>query len=188
MYLHHYFNSENGPFLSISDLPPDEALEAFHKMIRFMTERDGEVYKPDDARWEFVLNRHKQRRNLESEMRRRFIDKNGTAPRQYPYYLILCPYDEKDKGLYAFYENPDCISISVEDFDMTTVSFTYGDSFVQYYHTEESKYELVYTYNEILEVIKEHGWAAKNENDWGFVEAHLWSDDEISKFRDQRTQ
>lgn len=41
MYLHHYFNSENGPFLSISDLPPDEALKAFHKMVRFLTERDG---------------------------------------------------------------------------------------------------------------------------------------------------
>lgn len=187
MYLHHYFNSENGPFLSISDLPPDEALKAFHKMVRFLTERDGGVYNPDDTKWEFVLNRHKLRRDLESEMRRRFIEKKGTAPREYPYYLILCPYDTKDKGLYAFYENPDYISIPVEDLDMNTVSFTYGDSYVQYYHTYE-KPEIVYNYDEILEVVKENGWVTKNENDWGFVEAHLWSDEQILKYRNQCTK
>ena len=75
MYLHHYFNSENGPFLSTSDLSPDEAFKAFHKMIRFLTERDGKVYNPNDAEWEFILNREKLHRDLESEMRQKFIRK-----------------------------------------------------------------------------------------------------------------
>ena len=66
---------------------------------------------------------------------------------------------------------------------MTTVSFTYGDSFVQFYHAEQSDYELIYTYDEILAIIAAHGWVAKNENDWGFVEAHLWSDKQIESFR-----
>jgi hypothetical protein len=188
MYLHHYFNSKNGPFLSISDLSSDEALKSFHKMVRFLTERNGEEYHPDDTRWEFVRNRHTLRRDLESEMRRRFIDKGGSAPREYPYYLILCPDDKRDKGLYAFYENPDYISIPVEDLDMNTVSFTYGDSFVQYYQTAE-KPEIVYTYNEILEVIKKNGWVTKEEKSgWGFVEAHLWSDDQIAKYRKQHIE
>ena len=182
MYLHHYFNSENGPFLSISDLPPNEAFIAFHKMVRFLTERDGEEYNPNDAKWDFILNRHKLRCDLESEMRRRFIQKNGTAPREHPYYLILSLSSVKDKALYAFFENPDYISIPVEDLDMNTVSFTFGDSFVQYYHTGENP-EIVYTYAEILEVIKESGWVTKDENDWGFIEAHLWSDEQISKYR-----
>ena len=187
MYLQHYFNSENGPFLSISDLPPDEALKAFHKMVRFLTQRDGEAYNFSDTKWDFVLDRYKLRRDLESEMRRRFIAKNGIAPREYPYYLILCPYDTKDKGLYEFFENPDYISIPVTDLDMNTVSFTYGDSFVQYYHNDERP-EIVYTYDEIIKVVNENGWIIKNENDWGFIEAHLWSDEQISKFRERRTE
>lgn len=120
-------------------------------------------------------------------MRRRFIEKNGAAPREYPYYMILCPYDTKDNGLYTFYENPDYISIPVEDFDMNTVSFSYGDSFVQYYDTDKNS-EIIYTYDEILEVIKKNGWVIKNENNWGFVEAHLWSDEQIYKYRKQRTE
>ena len=188
MYLQHYFNSGNGPFLSISDLSADEAFKAFHKMIRFLTERDGGVYNPNDPKWNFVRDRHKRRCNLESEMRRLFIEKNGIALRQYPYYLILCPCDIKDKGLFTFYENPKYISIPVEDLDMNTISFTYGDSFVEYYDSNTKKEMIVYTYDEILEVVKENGWVRKNENDWGFVEAHLWSDEQISKYRNQRSE
>ncbi len=181
MYLQHYFNSKNGPFRSISDLPPEEALTAFHKMVRFLTERDGGIYNPDDDKWQFVLNRHKERRDLECEMRRIFINKNGTAPRDYPYYLILCPNDARDEGLYAFYENPDCISIPVADMDMNTVSFTYGDSFAL--RDADDKPFTIYTYDEILKVIKDKGWITKDENNWGFIEVQLWSDEQISKYR-----
>jgi len=121
--------------------------------------------------------------DLESEIRNIFINKNGNVQRKYPYYLILSKDTTPDKSLLTFYNNGDYIIIPTEKIDMTTVSFTYGDSFVQYYHAEDSKYELIYTFDEILEVVNENGWVEKNENDWGFVEAQLWSDTQINKYK-----
>lgn len=188
MYLHHYFNKKNGPFLSVSDLPEKEARKTFYNMVKYLTEKSGGVYNPDDITDEFVVNRHKFRRDLEDVMRQIFINKNGNVSRKYPYYLILSKDNTYNKGLFEFYENADIIKISVEKFDMSTVSFTYGDSFVQYYHNENTdKPELIYTYDEILKVVKEHGWVIKNENGWGFIEAHLWSDEQISEYREQYT-
>ncbi|MCL2638859.1 MAG: hypothetical protein FWD48_10895 [Oscillospiraceae bacterium] len=183
MYLHHYFNKANEPFRSISELPADEARKIFDGMASYLIEKEGGVYNPDQVTDKFIINRHKLRCDLECEMRQQFINKNGNAQRKYPYYLILSEYATPCKPLLEFYKNGDYIALPVEDFDMTTVSFTYGDSFVQYYHTEDSPYELVYTYDEILEIIKKHGWVAKNENGWGFVEAQLWSDLQINKYR-----
>lgn len=183
MYLHHYYNRKNGPFLSVSELTAKDARKVFDSMASYLAEKEGRVYNPEQVTDEYIINRHRYRCDLECEMRQRFIEKNGNAPRKYPYYLILSEEVTPDKSLLELYKNGEYITIPVEEFDMTTVSFTYGDSFVQYYHTEDSKFELVYTYDEILQIIKEHGWVKKNENDWGFVEAHLWSDEQISKYR-----
>ena len=183
MYLHHYFNKENGPFRSISELPAEKARKVFDSMASYLAERDGGVYNPDQVTDEFIINRHRLRCELEYEMRQKFIGKNGNVSRKHPYYLILSEDDMPDKALLEFYKNGVYITTPVEEFDMTTVSFTYGDSFVQYYHTENSEYELVYTYHEILEIIEAYGWVTKNKDGWGFVEAQLWSDAQINKYR-----
>ena len=183
MYLHHYFNKMNGPFRSVSELPAEEARKVFDSMASYITEKEGGVYNPDQVTDEFIVNRHRLRCDLENEIRQRFINKNGNVQRKYPYYLILAEDVMPDKPLLEFYKNGDYITIPVEEFDMTTVSFTYGDSFAQYYHTEGSKYELVYTYDEILDIIEKHGWVSKNDDGWGFVEAQLWSDLQVNKYK-----
>ncbi len=182
MYLHHYFNRENGPFRSISELSEAQAGEVFHSMARYLYERDGKVYNPA-AMDGMIAQRQGLRRKLEAEMRQKFIEKGGKAPRAFPYYLILSDKQAPEKALLAFYRNGDYLTIPVEKIDMDTVSFTYGDSMVQYYHPQGGKFELVYTYAEIRKLIEARGWVGKDENDWGFVEAQLWSDLGVNEYR-----
>ena len=187
MELHHYFNKENGPFRSISDLPEKEAQEIWHKMVSYLVRRDGGEYNPADFN-EMIDNRHSMRRDFENEIRKMFIEKGGNAIRNYPYYMILSKDGTPDNALLKFYENGDYISIPVQEIDIDTVSFTYGDSFAQYYGSEFNKeeHELVYTYDEILKIIDMYGWVKKNANNWGFVEAQLWSDVQINKYKNIR--
>ena len=73
---------------------------------------------------------------------------------------------------------------------MSTVSFTYGDSMQ---HADQGPFNdkpyknQVYTYDEILEIVKEYGWIIKTDNwHWGipcYIEAQLWSDIPIEKYR-----
>ena len=184
MYLHHYFNKEKGPFRSISELSDKEAQETWHKMASYLVRKDDGEYNPDDFH-EMIVNRHSKRCRLESDLRRMFIRKGGDAPKNYPYYLILSKDNMIDDALLKFYENGDFVSIPVSDMDMNTVSFTYGDSYAQYYNSEFDKeqHDLVYTYDEILAVIEKQGWVKKNANGWGFIEAQLWSDTQINKYR-----
>ena len=184
MFLHHYFNKENKPFQSISDLTENEAREIWHSMAKYLIQKEGKEYNPDDFNESFI-NRYKMRRQLENALRRQFIKKGGNVSRDYPYYLILSEDEKPDKGLLDFYRNGDYIIIPVKDFEMNTVSFSYGDSYAQYYDSEfeKDKFELVYTYDEILAVIEKYGWVKKNENNWGFVEAHIWSDEAINRYR-----
>ena len=184
MFLHHYFNKANGSFRSISELSDKEAQEVWHKMANYLVQRDGGEYNPADFN-EMIVNRHSKRCQFESYLRRVFIEKGGNAPRSYPYYLILSKDNEIDDALLKFYENGDFISIPVSDIDVNTISFTYGDSYALYYNSEFNKelHELVYTYDEILTVIEKQGWVKKNSNGWGFIEAQLWCDDQISKYR-----
>ena len=184
MFLHHYFNKKSEPFRSISELTENEAQKIWQGMASYLARKNGMEYNFDEID-ERIVNRFGMRRRLEDELRGLFISKGGKVSRDYPYYLILCKDDTPDKALLEFYENGDYISIPVHDLDMSYVSFTYGDSFAQYYHSEFNKdnFELVYTYDEILDVIDKNGWVSKNENGWGFVEAQLWSDDQVSEYK-----
>ena len=184
MFLHHYFNKEKIPFRSISELPEHEAKKIWYSMASYLTRRDGGEFNPSDYDG-MIANRYSKRRQLEETLRQQFIKKGGNVSRNYPYYLILSKDEQPDNGLLNFYENGDFITIPVQDFDMSTVSFSYGDSYAQYYGSEfeKDKFELVYTYDEILDVVEKHGWVKKNENGWGFVEAQLWSDTQINDLK-----
>jgi hypothetical protein len=75
------------------------------------------------------------------------------------------------------------------EFDKSTISFTYGDSYPTFkpIFDEEPEYNL-YLYNEILEVIKERGMPpVRNKNmSWlepSYIEVQVWSDETINKYR-----
>lgn len=76
---------------------------------------------------------------------------------------------------------------------MRATGFTYGDSHPTFSpwprddDWEEYRRKL-YTYDEILEVIKKYGLPQNWNNDGRlgperYIEAHIWSDDTIDKYR-----
>ena len=89
------------------------------------------------------------------------------------------------------YENSDYIKIPVEEFDMNTLSFTYGDSMPTFSPTindgREYRHQL-YTYKEILKIIDKYG-LPQDWNDDGkygperYIEVHVWSDETVGRYR-----
>ncbi len=98
---------------------------------------------------------------------------------------------EECPWLNTWYKAADHIRIPISEFDLKTISFTYGDTFPTFSpkvtdHLEFRK--TVYTYNEILKIIDKYGLP---QNDWkepifaqpAYVEAQIWSDWPIAQYR-----
>jgi hypothetical protein len=106
------------------------------------------------------------------------------------------------EAMKTWYSNAAVLRIPTDEFDMETVSFTYGDMFAVMnpaLDTGEPYRGQVYTYSEIVEVIAEYGFPkptdyhARRDN-WQYngvylnqllkyVEAHIWCDDVPLKYR-----
>ncbi len=182
MFLYHYFERERGPFLSLSDLTDEEA-----KKIQDALKEDNNIYCRRDSDGTYMF----YRRLIENRIRSMFIEKGGKPTRKTPHYMIIgeCGYCN------TWYKNPNYIKIPVKEFDMDTVSFTYGDSFPTFdpTHGDKSEYrQNIYTYDEIKKIIEKYGWPQEipwNENTpyWQplYVEAQVWSDDTIKKYRNE---
>jgi hypothetical protein len=80
----------------------------------------------------------------------------------------------------------------ISEFDIHTVSFTYGDMFPTFSDrvTDDAEYRSqVYTYDEIIRLIDKYGLPQYKWNDpiFGqpaYVEAQIWSDDVPKKYRE----
>jgi hypothetical protein len=187
-YLYHYHESTVAPFLSYGNVSYEDALA----MMKAQLERDPHNVNP---RPEWFITR---RREMESHVREAFIAKGGQPQKQYPYYMTLGAHD----AMKTWFENASVLRIPADEFDMQTVSFTYGDMFAVMnptLNTGEPYWGQVYTYAEILDVIAAYGFPeptdynARLEN-WKhngvylnellkYVEAHIWSDDVPEKYR-----
>ena len=121
-----------------------------------------------------------RRRYLEELVRSMFIKKGGEPVRKTPHYMVIgeCPW------LATWYKESDYIKIPVSEFNMKTVSFTYGDTFPTFSPNVTDDLEFrrkVYTYDEILIIIEKYGLP---QNFWNepvfaqpcYVEAQVWSD------------
>jgi hypothetical protein len=194
MYLYHYFEKERGPFLTLSDLPDDEIkklLNQFRKENNASGNKTvaGNVYSDDN-----IITR----RGQEYMTRITFIEKGGKPVRQFPIYMVLANDSSYEKAFLHYYHNRDYIKIPVNNFDMTSVSFTYGDQCQTVDPREFNNFDIgkyrppVYTFDEILEVINQHGWIIYEgydnlDNptfDWNrpwYIEAQVWSDDNVLK-------
>ena len=140
----------------------------------------------------FHAGKHKEkyyerRKYLEQWVRSMFIDKGGKPIRQTPHYMCIgeCPW------LATWFEDSGFIKIPIDEFDINTISFTYGDTFPTFSPsvTDELEYRRqVYTYVEIIDMIKKHGmpqdfWVDPVFAQPCYVEAQVWSDMPIDNYR-----
>lgn len=98
---------------------------------------------------------------------------------------------EHSPWLSTWFENCDFIKIPVEEFNIKTISFTYGDSMPAFSPTNNDGKEYrkkLYNLDEILKIIEKYGlpqdW--NDDGEYGperYIEAHIWSDERINKYR-----
>ena len=177
MYLYHFYDIRTGPFKSLTRLSAEDAKSVIGKI---------KVERPDSQ----CAQRHDKyveyRHNCEAILRREFAKKGGVMGISSPHYMVV----EYSPWLYTWFEKPAYIKIPIEEFDLKTVSFTYGDSmptFSDKVNDGKEYRKKLYTYDEILNVIAKYG-LPQDWNDDGangperYIEAHIWSDKIIKKY------
>ena len=178
MYLYHYFDVRTGPFKSLTSIPQEEAREVIEKI---KAERPDSLCAQRND--EYVKRRH----NCETMLREAFAAKGGIMEIDSPHYMVL----GYSPWLSTWFEECDYIKIPVDDFDLRTVSFTYGDSmptFSDKVNDGKEYRKKVYMYDEILELIDKYGMPQEWNDDgkYGperYIEAHVWSDKVIEKYK-----
>ena len=177
MYLYHFFDRRTGPFRSLTGISREEAEDVIRKIRQ---------ERPDSQCAQRHSHYVEYRHNCEAILRREFTAKGGVMERESPHYMVV----EFSPWLSTWYEQPDFIRIPVEEFDLRTVSFTYGDSMPTFSDrcADGKEYrKKLYTYDEILEIIAKYG-LPQDWNDDGkhgperYIEAHVWSDMPIRKY------
>lgn len=178
MYLYHYYDKSIGPFMNLSDIPMDEAKRILNEVKQ---------NRPNSQ----CAGRHAEymetRLYYEGLVRNLFIQKGGIVTRTVPHYMVV----EHSPWLYTWYENSAYIKIPIEEFDLRTLSFTYGDSHPTFSLrvTDGKEYrKKVYMYDEILEIIKKYGLPQDWNNDGKFgperyIEVQVWSDNPINNYK-----
>jgi len=190
-YLYHYYDKGKPLFNSVTSLPFEEA----EKVMR------SSLAESPDATEKFLNwfpKWHLTRRyELEKTVRSKFIAIGGNPVNTAPLYFTL----GANKGLETWYYNLDIIKIPISEFDLSTVSFTYGDSFAVFNpkcNTGEEYWEQVYKYDDIIKLINKYGFPDDPEYDsinmifpkdkpineyQKYIEAHVWSDTVLNKYR-----
>jgi len=178
IYLYHYFDKTIGPFVNLSDIPMDEANSILNSI---------KVTKPNSQSAQRDVKYVEHRRNCENIIRSEFAKKEGVINRTSPHYMVI----EHSPWLSTWFENSTFIKIPVEEFEIKTISFTYGDSmptFSSTIHDGKEYRKKLYTYDEILKIIEKYG-LPQDWNDDGkygperYIEAHIWCDETIEKYR-----
>lgn len=176
MKLFHYYDKRYGPFKSLSDLSMDEANQILNKIKQ-------------EAPNSFCAKRSpsymKDRLYFEDILRKEFLKKGGKIEKESPYYFVV----GECKWLEGWYEMPMHIEIDIQDLDTDYISFTYGDShptFSEKVNDNKEYRKKLYTYKEILDVIKKYGLPQEWNLDGRFgperyIEVHVWTDKGIKE-------
>ena len=175
-YLYHYFEKKTGAFVNLSELSTEDAQKIQDQLKtnekKFASQRN-EKYLP-------------RRQYLEQLVRTMFTSKGGKPIRKKPYYMVIgeCPW------LASWFEESAFVKIPISEFDLKTVSFTYGDMFPTFSPNVNDGMEFrntVYTYDEILKIIEKYGlpqdkWEIPVFAQPCYVEAQIWSDIPVKKY------
>ena len=171
MHLYHFYDRCTGPFKSLTKLSPEKAKEVLEAV---------KAERPDS----FCAQRNEEyidkRRSCEQILRKEFAAIGGVMEIKSPHYMVL----GYSPWLYSWYEQPEFIKIPVEEFDLKTVSFTYGDSMPTFSDRVNDGREYrkkLYTFDEIFGVIEKYGYPQEWNADGKFgperyIEAHIWTD------------
>jgi hypothetical protein len=176
-YLYHYYERERGPFKKLSDLSLNEAQTVLDRLKKENTTLAVQ-------RYDGYLQR---RQELEKIVRGIFISKGGKAIRNVPHYMTLGECD----WVRTWYNDGAYIKIPITEFDIDTVSFTYGDMFPNFSDRvkDDSEYRRnAYTYSEILDIIDNYGYPrgiskTGQPSPFKYVEAQIWSDEVINRYK-----
>ncbi len=174
MELYRYFSLGNDVFAGLNDL---------------------EIKSHDD----FVKNRKllpqaydiryiHQRAKTEQTMYDQFVRKGGAPQKEHPYYMTLGNCDR------WFFGRNHCFGslvFDLEEFDLNTLSFTYGDSiptFMEAFDDGREYRKRVYTLSEIKEIILKYGYPQEwnplgKEGPENYIEVQVWSDRPIMDYR-----
>ena len=180
IYLYHYFDKTIGPFANLSDIAMDEAKTVLNKIRE--TKPNVQSAK---RQLKYIEDRHYYEEIIKTE----FIEKGGIIKRRSPHYMVV----GHSPWLSTWFENSSFVKISTEEFNLKTISFTYGDSHPVFSpranRMDGKEYrKKLYTYDEILIIIENYGLPQDWNNDgkYGperYIEAHIWSDETINKYR-----
>lgn len=178
MYLYHYYDKTKVPFLNLSDLPVEQANE----MLDDIRKR-----KPDTQAAKRQIDYMEKRLYYEGILREEFLKKGGVIKRSSPHYMTV----EHSPWLSTWFQPCGIIKIPIEEFDLATISFTYGDSHPTFSPRVQDGKEYrkkLYMYDEILDLIERYGLPQQWNDDgkYGperYIEAHVWSDETIKKYR-----
>lgn len=178
MYLYHYYDRSRKPFLNLSDLPRDKAVELLEEIKRINPNSmaAGRSPKYVDLRLHY-----------EEIMREKFSELGGTIKRTAPHYMVV----GECEWLSTWFEKSSFVKIHISEFDLRTVSFTYGDSHPTFSPRVDDGLEYrkrLYDYKGILEMIEKYGLPQRNNPDGKngnvrYIEAQIWSDETIDKYR-----
>lgn len=168
-YLYHYYEKIWGPFVNLSNLSIGDAQEILN-----MIKNEDKVFAAH--RYDGYLER---RTELEKQAREMFIAKGGNPILQSPHYMVVeaCPWLE------TWYIEGEYLKIPITEFEMNTVSYTYGDMFPTFSPSvcdgKEYRNKL-YNYEEIMQIIQKYGlpqhWNAKGQYEpERYIEAQVWS-------------
>ena len=142
MFLYHYYDASMNPFQNLSDLPIDEEKKVL--MYIAFKKPNTQCAKRTD---EYMELRH----YYEDILRCEFMKKGGNIQREIPHYMVV----EHSPWLASWFENSAFIKISIEVFNKSTISFTYGDShptFSSKVNDGKEYRKKLYTYDEILKI------------------------------------
>jgi hypothetical protein len=167
-FLSHYYEASRGPFRNLSDLSLGEA-EAILRRIR----KEKDTFAGRRSADYLAV-----RRDLENQVRQKFIAKGGAPQRSRPHYMILgsCPW------LKSWYLDGLELKIPLSKFDPSMLSFTYGDTFPAMRREDGKPYrKQVYTLAELPALIAAYGLPQEwnSEGKLGpdrYIEAQLWYD------------
>ena len=171
MMLYHYYEASKGPFLTLSDLEPDEAAQ----MLEALRGDKGLFASQRNTDYLVV------RQGLESQIRSLFIQKGGKPVRISPQYMIVeaCPWVKQ------WYRDGAEVKIPLANFPAACISFTYGDSFpAMRYHDDRPYRSQVYTLPELPSLIAMYGlpqdWNADGQHGpERYIEAQIWDDEPL---------
>ena len=167
-YLSHYYEASKGPFVNLSDLAPDEA----EKVLQRIKEQ-GDTFASHRSADYLAL-----RRDLENQVRRKFMAKGGVPQCLRPHYMIVgsCSWAK------SWYRDGRELAIPLSKFDPAIISFTYGDTFPAMRYEDGKPYrKQVYTLAELPVLIDIY----RLPQEWNpegklgpdrYIEAQIWAD------------